>query len=113
MTNAITKFAVSTRRITEIELAAWIGQAAPGDILEYHRGFLVLDIMSRGSRLSPPDRAELCLVARRAWWASERGLVHLLQRRHGADDYSYLVVARPKPMKAPVSLSTLLLTEAA
>ena len=113
MSSIITKAPSVGRQITEIELAAWIGQAAPGDILEYHRGFLVLDIMSRGSRLSPPDRAELCLVARRAWWASERGLVHLLQRRHGTDDYSYLAVARPKPMKALVSLSTLLLTEAA
>ena len=29
--------------ISEIEFCGWVGQAVPGDRLEYHRGFLVLD----------------------------------------------------------------------
>ena len=29
--------------ITEIDLCAWLSQAAPQDAFEYHRGFLVLD----------------------------------------------------------------------
>ena len=32
-------------RVNEIELCAWLSQAEPGDALEYHRGFLVLDIL--------------------------------------------------------------------
>lgn len=99
--------------LTEIDLCGWIGQAAPGDIFEYHRGFLALDTMPRGSRLPERERAELARVARRAMWAAERGLIHLVQRRHGSDDYSYLAIARPKPKQASVSLSSLLLADVA
>ncbi len=99
--------------LKEIELCAWIGQARPGDVLEYHRGFLALDVMRHGSRLSERDRAELARVGRRALWAAEQDFVHLVQRRHGPDDYSYLAIARPRPRSAPVSLSALVLAEAA
>jgi hypothetical protein len=100
-------------RIDETDLCGWIGQAAPGDVLEYFRGFLAMDTASNGSRLTERDRAELVRVARRAWWAGEQKLVHLVQRRHGPDDYSYLAIARPKPNQASVSLSSLLLAEVA
>ena len=30
--------------LTEIEFCAWVAQAVPGDRLEHHRGFSVLDI---------------------------------------------------------------------
>ena len=43
------------RPLTEIEFCAWVAQAVPGDRLEYHRGFLVLDIFPMFARL--PDRA--------------------------------------------------------
>lgn len=99
--------------ITEINLCGWIGQASPGAVLEYHRGFLTLDASPQGKRLSEEDRAELLRVARRAWWASEKGLVHLVQRRHGADDYSYLAIARPKAHAPSAPLSSVLLAEAA
>jgi hypothetical protein len=72
-----------------------------------------LDTMPQGTRLAERERAELARVARRAWWAAERGLIHLVQRRHRSDDYSYLAIARPKPKQASVSLSTLLLAEVA
>lgn len=52
-------------------------------------------------------------MARRAFLASETGLVHLVQRRHGPEDYSYLAVARPKPRHARAALSSLLLAEVA
>ena len=99
--------------VTEFDLCGWVGQAAPGDMLEYHRGFLALDTTPQGTRLAERDRAELARVARRAWWAAERGLIHLVQRRHGSDDYSYLAIARPKPKQASVSLSSLLLADVA
>ena len=34
----------ASRPLSEIEFCAWVAQAVPGDRLEYHRGFLVLDI---------------------------------------------------------------------
>ena len=99
------------KQITEIELCGWIGHAAPGDIFEYHRGFLARDIVPLDNRLSERDQAALVRLARRARWAAEAGLIHLVQRRHGPEDYSYLAVARPKPKTVPVSLSSLLRAE--
>ncbi|MGE3160235.1 MAG: hypothetical protein AB7K78_26380 [Xanthobacteraceae bacterium] len=96
---------------TEIDLCAWLSQAAPQDTLEYHRGFLVLDTDLRISGLSKSDRLELVQVARRAWWAAEKNLVHLVQRRLGENRFSYLAIARPRP-ETP-SLSSLLLAEVA
>lgn len=98
--------------ITEINLCGWIGQASPGAILEYHRGYLALDASPQGKRLDDEERAELLRIARRAWWASEKGLVHLVQRRHGPDDYSYFVIARPKAHAPSAPLSSVLLAEA-
>jgi hypothetical protein len=85
----------------------------PGDLLEYHRGFLALDAIEQGTRLAERDRAELLRVARRAYWAAELGLVHLVQRRHGPDDYSYFAIARPKPRRVPASFASFLLQEVA
>ena len=102
-----------SRRITEINLCGWIGRASPGAILEYHRGLLALDVSPQGKRFNDDDRAELARVARRAWWASEKGLVHLVQRRHGNDDYSYLIIARPRAHPPLAPLSSVLLAEAA
>lgn len=97
MDQRITTAAVKPLGLTEPELCGWLGTAAPGDTLEYHRGCLMLDVRADSSRLAPADRMVLANVARRAYWAAEQGLVHLVQRRHGADDYSYLAIARPWP----------------
>ncbi|HLI12757.1 MAG TPA: hypothetical protein VKY65_14285 [Alphaproteobacteria bacterium] len=113
MTHSITKLRTARLRIKEIDLCGWIGQAMPGERLEYHRGFLALDVTEQGTRLAERDRTELVRVARRAWWAAELGLVHLVQRRHGPDDYSYLAIARPKPRRVPASLASFLLQEVA
>jgi len=105
----------SSRRplLTEIALSGWIGQASAGDVLEYYRGFIAIDILARGSSLCPQDRAALVLLARRAWIACEKQLIHLVQRRHGPEDYSYLAVARERPICSRASLSSLLLAEVA
>lgn len=96
--------------LSEINLCGWIGQAVPGDILEYHRGFLVVDVSPLGTRLPIKERTELSRVAQRAWWASERGLVHLVQRRAGPEVFRYLAIARSSAAKNPAaqSLSQLL-----
>ena len=83
--------------ITEIDLCAWLSQAAPQDALEYHRGFLVLDTDPRISRLAKSDRLELVQVAQPGRWAAEKQLVHLVQRRLGESRFSYLAIARPRP----------------
>ncbi len=112
MTNLKTISAIQPR-LTEIAFCGWLGQAETNDVLVYHRGFLALDASSFSRTLGEPERKELCRVARRAWWAAERGLVHLLQRRNGPDDFTYLAIARARPKLLPVSLSSLLLMEAA
>jgi hypothetical protein len=99
--------------LTEMDLCGWISQAMPGDVLEYYRGFLAMDTFSHGSRLSARDRVELVRLARRALLASERELIHLVQRRHAADDYSYLAIERAKPSTTSASLSSVLLAEVA
>ena len=104
--------AAGVLRISEIDFCAWLGHAEVDDAIVYHRGFLALDVSSFGRSLSDPERIELCRVARRAWWAAERGLVHLMQRRHGADDFSYLAIARTRPEALPISLSSLLMEAA-
>ena len=101
----------ASRPLSEIEFAAWVAQAAPGDRLEYHRGFLVLDIFPVFSGLSDAARAELSRLGSRAFWAAEQGLVHLVQQRIAPDQFAYIAVARPKPKAAAVSLSELLLAE--
>jgi len=90
---------------SEVELCRWLGQALPGDVLHYHRGFLALDTAPHTFRLSDRERAELIKVGRRARWAFEKGLADLLQRRHGPDDYEYLLVARRRPYFGRVALA--------
>ena len=53
-------------RLTEIELCGWLAQAAPGDTLKYHRGFLALDRTAATRRLPEAEREELERLARRA-----------------------------------------------
>jgi hypothetical protein len=94
--------------LTEAELCAWIGQSAPGTIVEYHRGFLAIDTVRASSDLVEPDRKELVRVGRRAWWAAAKNLVHLVQRRLGPDRFAYLAIARARPKKMHATLLTLL-----
>lgn len=101
----------ASRPLSEIEFAAWVAQAVPGDRLEYHRGFLVLDTFALFTKLDDRGRTELAKLGSRAFWAAEQGLVHLVQERVGPDQFAYIAIARPKPKAAAVSLSELLLAE--
>lgn len=78
--------------VTLAELETWLRIAMPGDQLEYHRGFLALDRVI-GSRMSADEREQVDGVAARLMDLAEIGQVRLLQRRHGACDYTYIVVA--------------------
>lgn len=88
--------------LTELALCAWIGEAAPGDVLEYHRGFLALDIAL--ATLPAAQQKTLRLLARRAAWACEEGFVHLFQRRIGPGEFAYLVVKRRRGFVAPPAI---------
>jgi hypothetical protein len=100
-------------RLSEIELCAWIAQAEPGTVLEYHRGFLALDRTAFGRFADTPARAELALLGSRAHDLAERGLVHLVQLRRGPEDYSYLAIARPRRKGALPDFATQTITEEA
>ena len=100
-------------RVSEIELCAWVAQAAPGAVLEYHRGYLALDRTGfgrsgrhAGARRARPPR-------RRAHDLAERGLVHLVQHRHGPEDYSYFAVARARGKGALPDFASHIITEEA
>jgi hypothetical protein len=99
--------------LTEIQFCAWVAQSVPGDRLEYHRGFLVLDTFPTAARLSDERRKALTRLGFRAFWAAENGLVHLVQERVAPDQFAYIAIARPKPKAAEASLSKLLLSDEA
>ena len=110
-TGVVSIFGAAGPALDEVGLSAWIAQAAPGETLVYHRGFLAVDATSVISKLPAEQQRTLRLVASAALRAAEQGLVHLVQARIGPDQFAYIAVASPKPKAAAVSLSALLLAE--
>ena len=110
---AIGGLPASPPRLTEIDLCAWVAQAEPGDVLEYHRGALAIDRLPAMSKLPRTECDHVDALAERAWAAAEQRLVHLVQHRLGPDRFSYLAISRPKPRNAEAALSAVLLAEAA
>ena len=102
------KFTAAQLLLTEAQLCAWIGQSAPGTTIQYHSGFLAIDTVRASSDLLEHERKELVRVGRRAWWAFEHGLVHLVQRRLATDRFAYLAIARARPKKMHASLLSVL-----
>lgn len=82
------------RVLKEPDFLGWLGRAAPGDALVYHRGFLAID------RSRVPNR-DLNRLANSVANAAACGRVDLLQRRHGPEDLSYLAVARGRGASTP------------
>ena len=109
----LTRATPDVPRISDIDLCAWVAQAAPGEVLEYHRGFLALDRLTGLSDLGDREAERIGKLADRAFHAAEQRLVHLVQQRLGPDRFSYRAIARPKPRDASAVLSALLLAEAA
>lgn len=108
LSDAKASVASPRRRITEAELCGWLAAAAPGDQLTYHRGFLAVDCDPVTTHLPDPQRMELLRAANRARFAAEKGLAHLLQRRNGPSDFTYLLIARTRPKKMPGSVLAML-----
>ena len=78
----------SARRLTEMDFAGWVGAAAPGDRLEYHRGFLAVDIVA-------DDLEAAGARARRAEAARRPRLVG----RRAAPRAPRAGAARPRPLR--------------
>jgi hypothetical protein len=74
----------------------WLLRALPGQQLEYHRGHLIWD-RSPASDLAEDERRALAKVADAALQAADDSLVHLVQRRNGELDFSYLAVKAARP----------------
>lgn len=99
--------------LSEAALCAWLGAAAPGDAIAYHRGALARQLCPQLACLPAEERVALARLANRAWKLAEAGLAHLLQRRHGFEDFEYLLIARPRPRRAVANLLRRILAEAA
>jgi hypothetical protein len=70
---------------------SWLARAEPGAVLEYHRGLLIFD-RSPASELSEDERRVVAGLADAAFQAAEEGRVHLVQRRNGPFDFSYVAI---------------------
>jgi len=81
--------------VTLEDFYAWIAEAAAGDQLELFRGFLAVDRIPAGSRLPAEHARELNRIARAALSLSDDRRLHLVQRRLGPSEYSYICIARP------------------
>lgn len=99
--------------LTDTALCAWLGAAAPGDTIVYHRGALARELCPQLKLLEQDERVRLAKLAARAWRLAEAGLACLVQRRLGFEDYEYLLVARHRPRRNAPSLTHLLLRDAA
>ena len=74
------------------DLHRWFSTAEANSTIAYHRGFLAMD-RGAGSRLGDDAGEELDHIATALMAMADAGRVHLVQRRHGACDYTYLAVA--------------------
>jgi hypothetical protein len=99
--------------LTEAALCRWLGAAAPGDAVVYHRGALGRQLCPQLACLPAGERVALARVAKRARELAEAGLAHLVQRRLGSEDYEYILVARSRPLRIAPSVLPAILAEAA
>ena len=77
--------------ISVAEFRGWLARAESCSWFEYHRGLLIWD-QSPASELAEDDRRALVKVANAVFQAAEQGQVHLVQRRRGPFDFSYLAI---------------------
>ena len=77
--------------ISVAEFRGWLARAASCSWFEYYRGLLLWD-RSPASALPDEHRRALAKIAKAAFQAAEQGQVHLVQRRNGPFDFSYLAI---------------------
>ena len=111
--NNLTFLRPSAAPLTEAALCHWLGTAATGDAITYFRGALARSLCPQLALLEPPQRVIVAKVANRAWKLAEDGLAHLVQRRHGDEDFEYLLIARRRPRRFSHNVLPQILAEAA
>ena len=79
--------------ISTAAFRGWLARAEDSSWFEYHRGLLIWD-RSPASELTNNDRRALAKIADAVFQAAEGGRVHLVQRRNGPFDFSYLAIKR-------------------
>lgn len=87
----------------EITLAAftrWVEVARPGEKMVYHTGFLVID-REKIVQLPSYGIARVFIepyhaIGQYAWWAYERGLVVLVQRKRSDGVFDYIAIKRKR-----------------
>ena len=102
----------AAKAVTEATLSRWFAVAPAGARIAYHRGLLAVAIAPETSDLPEADRCELQRVADRARSLANAGLAHLLQRRNGEFDFSYLIEVRPRPRTLTAAQRAVLLPPA-
>lgn len=94
--NAAAASLAASAPAADIGLLAWLNQAEPGDVMEYHRGFLALDRSFASEARTEDERLALNQIASLAMRLSDRGLINLVQRRVGDERFAYLAIARQR-----------------
>jgi hypothetical protein len=79
----------------------WMASAAPGQVMQYHEGHLLVDRSETLSSLSKADRNRLHALARRMWIGCELGLVNLFSQRLGDCRYRYMAIRAATPLAPP------------
>lgn len=113
MDTDITDIRAVVAPLTEASLCTWLGAAAPGDSITYHRGALARQVCPQLQCLPEQERTALQRLAARAWKLAELGLADIVQRRHGYEDYAYILVARRRPRRTASAILPMLFAEAA
>jgi hypothetical protein len=99
-TTSMPEIPAFTTPLSPAAFFAWLERAEPGQRLAYHRGFLARD-RSPTSKLAEADRRTVAEIAEAVFRAAGHGRVHLVQRRHGPFDFSYLAIKAGRVATAP------------
>jgi hypothetical protein len=91
MTSADQSESAARDLVLVAEFRGWLARAASCSWFEYYRGMLIWD-RSSASELTETDRRALARIANAVFQAAERGEVHLVQRRNGPFDFSYVAI---------------------
>ena len=111
MDTNITDIRAVTKPLTEASLCTWLGAASAGDSITYHRGALARQVCPHLVCLPNAERVALQRLAARAWKLADMGLADIVQRRHGYEDYAYILVARRRPRQHEANILRLLMAE--
>lgn len=87
----------SSLAIRTCEFGKWVKHAEPGQSIEYHRGYLVIDRANGFSRLGEKARRELHAIAGHVVFLADEGRLVLAQRRLDEGEFSYLAIKTKQP----------------